>query len=307
MFVPGFDTAKPLVDSSEADDRAMSLALASLSRAERADMLTAMGYATARLEARLLPLAEDLGDGDPVEELEAAIAQYMPVLNAARAFDASHWQSSDLDIVVRAECPASLAHGETCISLWDTHDDVANVALAGRARFLAWAAAYTRVVDVGSPDAAQKCAEALRERRRSEGSSIALVLTNDDLALRGVPERDDLQRAARKLGTVGEPLNGAGQPARCGDGVEQRSEIGHREASQVMWVRLRSRRRCRRPWRELGGSGESPGTALRLDARSLREIVHFDVGLGKAEAPRYRVRGRARARVSRPPPRRQLG
>lgn len=189
-------------DAERADDRAMSLAVASLSRSERAEVLAAMTYAAARLESRLTPLGEDLGDGDPIEELEKTIALYAPVLNGARAFEAGRWQSAELDVRVAGTCPPVRAPGELCVSLRGERGDEEPVAVAGRARFLAWSVAHAHILELPSEREARECAEALRERRRRDTSVMSLVLTKEDVELRPVPERDDLQRAARRLGAA---------------------------------------------------------------------------------------------------------
>lgn len=198
-------------DERRADDRAMSLAVASLSRPERAEVLAAMTYAAARLESSLTPFGEDLGDGDPIEELEQTIALYAPVLNGARAFEAGRWRSADLDVRVASACPPALPPGEACVSVWSERGaqpgtqhtfDGAPAALGARARFLAWSVSHARILGLRSEQEARDCAEALRERRRRDSSAMSLVLTKDDLELRPVPERDDLQRAARRLGAA---------------------------------------------------------------------------------------------------------
>ena len=180
----------------------MSLAVASLSSSERGEVLAAMRYATARLESRLSPLGEDLGEGDPIAELQEALSRYLPVLDSARAFEAGRWKSEDLDVAVAESCPRPRSTFETCVSLWDSTQDRGAPSLTGRARFFAWSVSHATVVELPSRQRVSDCAEALRDRRRRDGSIIALVLTNEDLALREVPERGELQSAARRLGAV---------------------------------------------------------------------------------------------------------
>lgn len=184
------------------DERAMALAIASIPPAERRRILDLMAYATARLEARLLPLAADLDDDDvdPVEQLHDAMRPYLPALTAARAFDEPA-SGGGLAVRVAASCEAAaVAVDETCVPLWDASDGPTE--LAGRARFLAWAAAHAAVVETESRAAALELASGLRARAMRDESPIALVFLDDDLALRPVAERDELKEAARRLGTA---------------------------------------------------------------------------------------------------------
>lgn len=180
------------------DDHAMSLALASLSSVERDQVIASMEYATTRLEATLMPGAEDLGEGDPMDELKKALAHYAPVLTAARAFEQGSegaWTAKDFAVRALAKCPEKLAPGERCVPVWGESD-------AARARFVAWPIAAARVLELPTVDARATCAENLRHRRARDDSTVALVLSSDDLALRPVPERDAVRKAARRLGAA---------------------------------------------------------------------------------------------------------
>ena len=186
---------------SSAEDRAMALVVASTSSASREKILDVMRYATARLEARLSPLATDLGedDADPMQEFRHSMAPFMPSFTAARELERGTWRSADLAVRVAPACAeANVAPDEVCFSLWDTTDGPPDV--GSKARFLAWAASRTAVVDLGTRERAMACAFALRERVGDERSTVALVLTRDDLLLRPLPHRQELKEAARNLG-----------------------------------------------------------------------------------------------------------
>lgn len=196
----GTASAVALAEGTDREDAAMSLAIASLSPAEREEVAGAMSYAAARLEARVLPLGEDLGEGDPLEELRQSLARYSSVLDTARSFELGHWRAEDLDVRVLGDCPTALSSDQTCIPLWASADDPS--ALDGRARFFAWPVSRAAVVELASSAAAHACAAAILEQGRRDATSIALVLTSEDLALRPVPERAELEGAARRLGVA---------------------------------------------------------------------------------------------------------
>jgi hypothetical protein len=199
--IPSGTIPKEAPPDTGADDRAMALAVASTSPESRKKILEAMSYATARLEARLSPLVTDLGDddGDPVQQFRHSMAAYVPSFTAAREIERGSWRSADLAVRVARGCDeANVLPGEVCFSLWDTNDGPPDV--ARKARFLAWAASRAAVVDLGTRDRAIACAAALRARIGEEPSTVALVLTRDDLQLRPLDDRSEVQDAARKLG-----------------------------------------------------------------------------------------------------------
>jgi hypothetical protein len=186
--------------SEDDEDVAMALAVASIDPAERARILEEMRYTTARLEARLSSLVPDFGDDDvdPIDEFRRAMAAHVPSFTAARTFERSAWTTSDLTVRLARSCAEARPEGdEVCAPLWTDHAERGPVA---RARFLAWAASRAAVVDLATPAAAETSARALRVRVSAPSSPIALVLTGDDLALRPVAERADLEDAARRLG-----------------------------------------------------------------------------------------------------------
>jgi hypothetical protein len=181
------------------EPRALSLAIASLTPEERAQLVERMAYATARLEARLSSLAMDFGDdeGDPVAALKREMAPRAPSFTAARAFEAGAWRFLDLAVRVARSCAdARPSQDETCEPLWAAP----RTTQSRRARLLAWSAVQAAVIALGSTGERANMTSALRERARHADSAIALVLTDADLALVPVPERDRLREQARLLG-----------------------------------------------------------------------------------------------------------
>jgi hypothetical protein len=174
------------------EDRALALAVASLSPEERRRLLDAMEYAATRIEGRLLPGADDLGEGDPVAELQKSTQKYQPALAAARSLARGKASARDLSARIVPSCDdRSIADDEKCVALWGEDRD------GSRARFLLWAAANAAVFET---ETARECASALRTRAFDDGSPVALVLGADDLALAPIPERDALKGAAHRLG-----------------------------------------------------------------------------------------------------------
>ncbi len=194
------------------EERAMALAGASMSPGDRHRILETMDFVRTRIEARLSPLGNDLEDGDPLDELRSSLEPYLPTLNAARELERGSWRSADLAVRIAPSCAAAApAAGETCIALWDTRDGPP--VLGRRARFLAWAAARAVVVELGSRARAEECATALRARTRLASSTLALVLLDDDLAMRPTPDRAEIQEAARRLALALASHPGAGASA----------------------------------------------------------------------------------------------
>lgn len=190
-------TREPPRTSAE-DDRALALAVASVSPAERQRILELVSYTTARLETRLSPLGTDLGDEDedPIAQLKRDTSRYTPALTAARALDHGQWQTTDLKVRIAAFC-TNLEAGERCAPAYRA---AAQDELERRARFLAWSATSSAVVAFDSANRRTDAAARLRERVAKPDTAIALVLDDDALAFVPVPERDTLRDAARKLG-----------------------------------------------------------------------------------------------------------
>jgi hypothetical protein len=190
----------PSAELPNDDDVAMSLAVGALSPDERKKLLGDLGNTTARLEARLSPLADDLGDEDvaPLDELERDLAPRMAAVTAARALTRPISVGAGLSVRVAASCAEAGVHpDETCASLWDDDDDRP---LVRRARFVAWAASRAAVVRFSSTSAMQRCAANLRPRTTAAGSSVALVVTNAELTRAERTERGELRDAAKQLG-----------------------------------------------------------------------------------------------------------
>ena len=176
---------------SDSEDRAAALAVASLSPADRKQLLETMDYATTRLEGPLLG-AEDFGEGDPVTELQEKTARYQPALAAARSLVRGRWSTKDLSTRTVASCDdPSIEKDETCVPLWGTDHE------GSRARFLAWAASNASLFETDTPN---ECTKALRDHLLDERSPIALVLDHRDLALEPIPERDSMKDSAHRLG-----------------------------------------------------------------------------------------------------------
>ena len=176
---------------SSSEDRAMALAIASMPPEERRRLREAIDYAAARLEARVMPGGDDLGEGDPIDELRNATAKYDPALNAARSLSRREWRAQDLVVRGVASCAnESLGPTEKCVPLWTNEPE------GNRARFLAWAASSSAVFETNDVVA---CARELRDAAL-RSSSIALVLLRADFSEGAIPERDALKDAAHRLG-----------------------------------------------------------------------------------------------------------
>lgn len=193
-----YDAPEATKTTRAGEDRALSLALASMSPAERARVLDLVSNTTARLETKLSPLGTDLGDddADPVVELQRDTERYVPLVTAARELDRGRWSSKDVRVRVAGAC-SEAANGETCASLWDGRG---RTELERRARFFAWSVTAAAIIAFDTDDAFSAGAQQLRERTTMPSSPIALVLTRNDLAFEAVPERDQLRDAARRLG-----------------------------------------------------------------------------------------------------------
>lgn len=186
--------------TSAEDDRALALAIASVSPAERQRILELVDYTTARLETRLSPLGTDLGDEDedPIAQLKRDTSRYTPALTAARALDHGAWQATDLHVRIAAFC-TDLRAGERCAPAYPAPARPVDP-LERRARFLAWSATSSAVLAFGTEEARDAAATRLRERVAKPETTIALVLGNAALAFVPVPEQATLRDAARKLG-----------------------------------------------------------------------------------------------------------
>jgi len=185
----------------DADERAMTLAAAAMAPADRQHVLELIDFATARLEAQLSPFGTDFDEGDPVEQLRKSLQPYLALFTAARELDRTAWTSDDLAVRIAMSCAdAHVAADETCAPLRDPPGAPPPSPEVKRARFLAWAMASAKILELGTRARAEHCAPALRARSTEALSPIALVLLPDDLALRPAGEPSDLQAAAGRLG-----------------------------------------------------------------------------------------------------------
>jgi hypothetical protein len=185
-------------DDGADDVVAMSLSVASLPPEDRVKLLSDLGYTTARLEARLSPVADDLGDEDvaPLDELRHELAPRMPTLNAARALTRRSWAGAGLEVRVAASCKEAGAD-ETCVRLWDESEENP---LLRRARFVTWSVARAAVLELGSVEEMSACAAKLRSRAIAAWSDVALVVTTAESSVAEVAEREELRNAAKQLG-----------------------------------------------------------------------------------------------------------
>jgi hypothetical protein len=192
------DAHEPSSIEQDGYARAMSLAIASMSLDEEKRIIELVDDATARLEARLLPLGSDLGSGDPLEELRQSLGVYGPRMTAARSFVSPSFRASDVTVRPAKSCAnASPDLGEECLCAWE--EDHARDAQAERARFLAWPIAYAAVLQLQDASSAEEFAKRLRRRSGDGRSNIALVLLPNDLALAPLPKTSRLGDAARRL------------------------------------------------------------------------------------------------------------
>jgi hypothetical protein len=156
-------------EATGSEARAMAIAGVSMSPADRARILEQLDYTTARLEARLSPLDTDFGDDDPVDELRRSLERHLPTFTAARELERGAWRSADLAVRIAPSCAdGKPAPDETCVSR----------------------------------ERAAECARKLRERTSESASTVAVVLTDDELTLRATPDRQALQESARRLGAA---------------------------------------------------------------------------------------------------------
>jgi hypothetical protein len=154
----------------------LTLALNSMSDAERSRMAEVLGEAADRLERDHNPLVEELDDGDARSDFGRLAHERLPTITAAYALAPGRWQSADARLLVRATTACD--PGARCLPLGVGGPAPSGDRVAARARFLAWPLAYAVVLRPPS-DRAQAAVEALR--KPADGSRIALVLGRDDL------------------------------------------------------------------------------------------------------------------------------
>lgn len=176
----------------EAGPRADAFVLASvvahLDARERRELSELLDATATRLEARLNPLLEDLGEGDPEAELRAWAAPRTAMLQSAAALARTrHCAMDGFCVSMAATCPT----GARCIPAWGASSDPD----AARARFLAWPVAGA--VLLRAPDAASRdrAVADLRVRARDERSRIGLVVTRRDGDTDLIPEVREIRDA----------------------------------------------------------------------------------------------------------------
>ena len=201
--IPAAGGAKAPANPRPDDDTATALLLASLSPETRAHLVEQMAYTAARLEGRLSPVVEDLGDDavEPIAEFRHDIAGIVPSLNAAQSLSLREWRMPGLAARVAASCAeGTVAPDEICSPLWrDGARDGELPKVVARARLLTWAVSQSVVVDLESVEVTEHMAGALRAKIGTS-SLIALVLSTDDLALRPTPDREEIRASAVRLG-----------------------------------------------------------------------------------------------------------
>lgn len=181
-------------------DRATALALASFAPEVRAQILAQIDYAAARLEARLVPVEDDLGDDEaPLDELQRSLSAYVPALTAAHALEREECGAGGLRVRVARSCgEAALAPDERCAPLWATN--APRAATEARARFLAWPASNAALFDARDEASARRIMSRLRATATEAGSPVALVLSKDDLENLDGAEHARFEASARRLG-----------------------------------------------------------------------------------------------------------
>jgi hypothetical protein len=209
---PGAPSAARGAGPAEGDAaaRATSCALAALSPMEREALRAALEDLATRIEARVNPLGEDLGDGLPEDELNEAAARFLPTFTAARSLTAGEWATADGALVVRAvpECDP----GAPCLRLYDPTARDARASGELRARFLAWPLAAAAIVRASDAAAAARVVDAFRASIARGTSRIALVVGGRDL--RGeVAEARAIREQARRVLRFARGSRGAGTRA----------------------------------------------------------------------------------------------
>jgi hypothetical protein len=204
LFVerPAGSVALPPVEAAEDPTRrdlGTALALGGLLPEQRNELASVLERVAERLENRAGPLALDLEDGTPEDELARLGESLLPVLTAARALAASHHQSGDgtLRVSLAAECPhPTEAHG---FALWQGRSWSPE---EQRARFLAWS--WAAAVVLRAPDAAEtvRLRDALRRRITGGESLVALAIDEVDLAGDHDSELDSIRASARRVARI---------------------------------------------------------------------------------------------------------
>jgi len=186
----------------EIEGSAMDLVFASLSPSERVRVLDELRDAVDQIEARMFPLALDLGEGDPAETLRSTMVSLMPAYSAAYSLSRGTWTFTDATVHVVPSCEGeSVVDRSSCVPLWgdavvgseQVRQDVK------RARYAVWSMAHAAVFELVSIGSLEEVAKTLRERALQLESTIALVLTERELSREPVTERGELENVASRL------------------------------------------------------------------------------------------------------------
>jgi hypothetical protein len=180
-------------------DLGTALALGALLPEQRTELASVLERVAERLENRGGPLALDLEDGTPEDELARLGESLLPVLTAARALAMRRHQSGDgtLRVSLAAECPRppeapglALWQGKA----WSPEEQ--------RARFLAWS--WAAAVVLRAPDAAEtvRLRNALRRRVIGGQSLVALAVDEMDLAGHHDAELENIRASARRIARI---------------------------------------------------------------------------------------------------------
>ncbi len=180
-------------------ERAAGLALGTLGPIELEGLRRSLEDLATHLEARANPMVEDLDDSDPMAPLARLMRTFLPTLTACSSVASRRRAAPDgtLVLAIAMQCPglARTGAGVECLPLWQPQGDDR---LVQRARFLEWPFAAAVVLGFDRADDAHAAREALRRRAHEEGSRIALVLEDGDLAGRDADRLAAVRAPARR-------------------------------------------------------------------------------------------------------------
>ena len=189
----------PVEPKSSERARTAALALGALTPEAMATLEWVLDEVVTRLSVQTNPFVEDLDDDAPDAIVAALLRAAGPSLTACNAIASRRHSSGDGRLIasVAMSCPAQLEPGMSCVSLWGS-DAVGPE--GNRARFFAWSLASAGVLSVRSGETRMQAVQALRHASQNGPSTIALVLTEDDL--QGRPDETGAairERAKRAL------------------------------------------------------------------------------------------------------------
>jgi hypothetical protein len=180
------------------EERAASIALASMPEASLQRLANALDDLDVRLEARRNPFGEDLEDGDPFDDVYVLLRSVSSALGAASSLSSQRIASSDRHTVV-AIAPHCGGNGTECFPAW-APPTAHPTDTQRRARFFAWSVSLSATLRVDDTAAVN----AMRAASSAPESTIALVLTGEDLAgasnARGAAIREKARRTLKLVG-----------------------------------------------------------------------------------------------------------